>query len=49
MALALFTLVATMLFHPFWRGNGEERAAHVTVALTSSSRIGALLLVIATS
>lgn len=47
-ALALFTLVATVLVHDFWNMSGETRLARSRVALANLGLVGGLLLLAAT-
>ena len=48
LALAIFTLVATVLVHDFWNMQGEERLARSRVALANLGLVGGLLLLAAT-
>lgn len=47
--LIVFLVLATVLFHPFWEYQGEERKPHVNAAIMNTSLTGAFLLVIAAS
>jgi putative oxidoreductase len=49
LALALFTLGATVLYHNFWTMQGEERASHLNSFVSNLALIGAFLIVIAIS
>jgi putative oxidoreductase len=49
LALALFTLGATVLYHNFWAMQGEERASHLNSFVSNFALIGAFLIVIAIS
>lgn len=49
LALAVFTLAATVLYHDFWTMQGEERASHLNSFVTNLALIGAFLIVIAIS
>ncbi len=46
--LALFTTVATLKVHCFWRMRGEERLNRSRVALAHLAVVGALLLLVVT-
>ena len=46
--LALFTVVATVKVHCFWRMPGAERLLHSRVALSNLAIVGGLLLLAAT-
>ena len=43
-ALAVFTLTATLMVHHFWTMQGDERLARTRVALANLGLIGGLLL-----
>lgn len=47
LALILFLVLATLLFHPFWEFSGEEQKPHVQSFIMNSGLTGAFLLVIA--
>ena len=47
MALAIFTLVATIRVHNFWNMAGTQRLLHSRIALTNLGLIGGLLLLAA--
>jgi putative oxidoreductase len=47
LALILFLVLATALFHPFWEFSGEEQRPHVQSFIMNSGLTGAFLLVIA--
>ncbi|MBL8593130.1 MAG: hypothetical protein ABS35_03605 [Kaistia sp. SCN 65-12] len=47
LALILFLVLATALFHPFWEFSGEEQKPHVQSFIMNSGLTGAFLLVIA--
>ena len=47
-ALAIFTIVVTPVFHPFWQLAGEERKTQIGNVVTNASIVGALLLAVAT-
>lgn len=49
LALIVFLVLATVLFHPFWEFTGEERRPHVQAFIMNSGLTGAFLLVIAYS
>ena len=49
LALAVFTLAATILYHDFWAMQGDERASHLNSFVSNLALIGAFLIVIATS
>jgi len=48
-ALALFTLAATALGHPFWRLRGDRARQQFTTSLEHLAIVGGLLLLIVTS
>ena len=48
LALALFTVVATIKVHCFWRMTGPERLARSRIAMSNLAVIGGLLLLAAT-
>lgn len=47
LALIVFLVLATVLFHPFWEFSGEEQKPHVQSFTMNSGLTGAFLLVIA--
>lgn len=47
LALIVFLVLATLLFHPFWTFSGEEQKPHVQAFIMNSGLTGAFLLVIA--
>ena len=47
LALILFLVLATLLFHPFWEFSGEEQKPHVQSFIMNSGLTGAFLLIIA--
>lgn len=47
LALIVFLILATLLFHPFWEFSGEERKPHVQSFIMNSGLSGAFLFVIA--
>lgn len=49
LALIVFLVLATVLFHPYWEFTGEERRPHVQAFIMNSGLTGAFLLVIAYS
>ena len=49
LALAIFTLGATLLYHNFWVMQGEERASHLNSFVSNFALIGAFLIIIAIS
>lgn len=49
LALIVFLVLATVLFHPFWEFTGEERRPHAQAFIMNSGLTGAFLLVIAYS
>lgn len=49
LALIVFLVLATVLFHPFWEFTGEERKSHVNPFIMNTGLTGAFLLVIAYS
>jgi len=49
LALAVFTLAATVLYHNFWTMQGEERASHLNSFASNLALVGAFLIVIAIS
>ncbi len=49
LALALFTLAASVLYHNFWTMQGEERASHLNSMVSNLALVGAFLIVIAIS
>lgn len=48
LALAVFTVVATLWVHRFWRMTGEERLAQSRIALAHLAIVGGLLLLAVT-
>ncbi|KFC61378.1 putative DoxD family transmembrane protein [Devosia sp. LC5] len=48
-ALIVFVVLATMLFHNFWDYEGADRASHVNATIMNAGLAGAFLLVIAVS
>jgi putative oxidoreductase len=46
--LIAFTIVATALYHDFWKYTGDERVRHINFNLTNMALCGALLMVAAT-
>lgn len=48
LALALFTIVATLKVHHFWRMTGQERLAQSRIALAHLAVVGGLMLLAAT-
>jgi putative oxidoreductase len=48
-ALALFTLAATALGHPFWRLHGDRARQQFTTSLEHLAIVGGLLLLLVTS
>ena len=49
LALAVFTLAATVLYHNFWSMQGEERASHLNAFVSNLALVGAFIIVIAIS
>lgn len=49
LALAVFTLAASVLYHDFWTMQGEERASHLNSFVSNLALVGAFLIVIAIS
>jgi putative oxidoreductase len=49
LALATFTVAASVLYHDFWSMEGEERASHLNSFVSNLALVGAFLIVIATS
>ncbi|MDP1731629.1 MAG: DoxX family protein [Devosia sp.] len=47
LAIVLFLVLATVLYHPFWAFEGEERAPHVNAFLTNCALVGGALAVMA--
>ena len=47
LALILFLVLATLLFHPFWEFSGEEQKPHMQSFIMNSGLTGAFLLIIA--
>jgi len=46
-ALIVFLVLATVLFHPFWEFSGEEQKSHVQAFIMNTGLTGAFLFVIA--
>ena len=49
LALIVFLILATVLFHPFWEFTGEEQKPHTQAFIMNTGLTGAFLLVIASS
>lgn len=49
LALVVFLVLATVLFHPFWEFTGEEQKPHTQAFIMNTGLTGAFLLVIASS
>jgi putative oxidoreductase len=49
LALIVFLVLATVLFHPFWEFTGEEQKPHVQSFIMNTGLTGAFLLVVAYS
>ena len=47
LALIVFLVLATVLFHPFWEFSGDEQKPHVQSFIMNTGLSGAFLLVIA--
>ena len=47
LALIVFLVLATVLFHPFWEFSGEEQKPHMQSFIMNSGLTGAFLFVIA--
>ena len=47
LAMMVFLVIATALYHPFWEFSGEEQVPHVGAALTNMALFGGFLLVFA--
>ena len=47
LALILFLVLATLLFHPFWEFSGEEQKPHMQSFIMNSGLTGAFLLIFA--
>ncbi len=47
LALIVFLVLATVLFHPAWELNGDERKAHLNPLIMNTCLVGAFVLVIA--
>jgi putative oxidoreductase len=47
LALIVFLVLATLLFHPTWEYQGEERKPHVNALIMNTCLAGAFLLVLA--
>lgn len=47
LAIVVFLILATVLFHPFWEHQGEEQTPHINAFIMNSGLVGAFLLVIA--
>lgn len=48
-AIVLFLILATVLYHPFWAFNGDERTPHLNAFLTNCALSGGALAVVASS
>lgn len=44
LGLGLFVVLATVLFHPFWKFTGAERALHVNAWISNTALFGCALL-----
>jgi putative oxidoreductase len=49
LALAVFTLAASVLYHNFWAMQGEERASHLNSFVSNLALVGAFVIVFAIS
>ena len=49
LALVVFLVLATVLFHPVWEYSGDEQRPHMQAVIMNSGLTGAFLLVIANS
>jgi putative oxidoreductase len=49
LALAAFTIGASLLYHNFWTMQGDERASHLNSMVSNLALVGAFLIVIAIS
>jgi putative oxidoreductase len=47
LALIVFLVLATALFHPVWEFTGDEQKPHVQALIMNSGLVGAFLLVVA--
>lgn len=47
LAMVVFLVLATTLFHPYWEYSGPERTPHMTAWFMNTGLTGAFLLVIA--
>jgi putative oxidoreductase len=47
LALIVFLVLATLLFHPFWEFSGDEQKPHLSAFIMNSGLTGAFLLVTA--
>lgn len=47
LAMIVFLVLATVLFHPFWEYSGDEQTPHLNAFIMNSGLTGAFLLVIA--
>jgi len=47
LALIVFLVLATLLFHPAWEFQGDERKPHVSAVLMNTCLAGGFLLVLA--
>lgn len=46
LGLGLFIIIATVVFHGFWRYEGRERAEHLNAFLSNTALLGGALLLI---
>jgi putative oxidoreductase len=44
LGLALFLLIATVVFHPFWRFEGKDKVEHVNAWISNTALFGGALL-----
>lgn len=49
LALAAFTVAASVLYHDFWSMQGGERASHLNSFVSNLALVGAFLIVVAIS
>ena len=47
LAMIVFLVLATVLFHPYWDYSGEEQIPHINATIMNTSLVGAFLMVIA--
>ncbi|MDB5538392.1 MAG: DoxX family protein [Devosia sp.] len=47
LAMIVFLILATVLFHPFWEYSGDEQTPHLNAFIMNSGLTGAFLLVLA--